>query len=423
MSKAKQTTIRMCWASATVLVMAASTAVAQGAAAAEDSATLETVVITGTSIRGTEVIGSTVQTIDSAAIANSGRATVADLLRELPVNFAGGVAKSDNSRGGQDTASAGANLTGGQGVNLRGLGALSTLVLVDGRRVAASGQFGDFVDVANIPAAAIERIEILPDGASAIYGSDAVGGVVNIILKEHFEGIGALARYGVTTQGGGEELQASVVWGGRWDGGRAVVGYEYSDQKRIDAADRDFDGGDFSGRGGVNWPIYTSRVGSAANIFTGNAAFNGNVAYTVPQGPGTGLGVGSLTPAAGGIGNTSNPWQGVDILPAMKRHSIFTTFGHNVAAASEVYGSMRFTRRDGDYRTGYTNIYSTLPATSPFFIPGTTNNFSVQVDDRLTHRDVGVKSFGAELGFRATLAGDWEADFTVSYSREEQNRQ
>ena len=67
--------------------------------------------------------------------------------------------------GGQDTSPTGANLTGGAGVNLRGLGALSTLVLVNGRRVASSGQFGDFVDISNIPVAAIERIEILRDGA------------------------------------------------------------------------------------------------------------------------------------------------------------------------------------------------------------------------------------------------------------------
>lgn len=385
--------------------------------------TLDTVVITGTSIRGSELIGNTVQIIDGSALADSGRATIADMLRDVPVNFAGGVANSDNTRGGQDTSSAGANLTGGSGVNLRGLGALSTLVLVDGRRVAASGQFGDFVDIANIPAAAIERIEILSDGASAIYGSDAVGGVVNIILKRDVEGFNTLARLGTTTQGGGDELQVSAVWGGQWAGGRAVVGYEYNDRSRVGAEDRDFDGANFSGRGGVNWPRYTSRAGAAANIFSGGAAFNGNVAYMVPQGAGVGLTVASLTPATGGFGNSFDPWAASDISPAMERHSLFATLDRDIGERAEIYGSARFTRRDGDYRLGYPAVFSSLPATSAFFIPGTTNNFGVLIDDRIARRDVSVSSLGAELGLRFDLGRDWNADFTVSYSREEQTRE
>ncbi|HEY5754789.1 MAG TPA: TonB-dependent receptor plug domain-containing protein, partial [Steroidobacter sp.] len=168
----------------------------------------------------------------------------------------GGVAQADNNRGGQDTSSAGSNLTGGSGVNLRGLGALSTLV-----------------DVANIPAAAIGRIEILQDGASAVYGSDAVGGVVNFILKRNVEGLQTIARIGTLTEGGGDEFQASAVWGHGWDSGGVVVGYEYNDRGRVTASDRDLNG-DLSSRGGINWPIYTTHVGSAANIFAGPRAWN-----------------------------------------------------------------------------------------------------------------------------------------------------
>ncbi|WBX85148.1 TonB-dependent receptor plug domain-containing protein [Sphingosinicella microcystinivorans] len=170
----------------------------------------ELIVVTGTNIRGANVIGSAVQSLSADDIAKTGKATIAELMRELPVNFAGGVGNSDNNRG-QDTSSQGSNLGGGSGVNLRGLGALSTLVLVNGRRVAVSGQFGDFVDISNIPVAAIERIEILQDGASAVYGSDAVGGVVNIILKRKVDGLHALARIGTTTEGGGAEYQGSLV--------------------------------------------------------------------------------------------------------------------------------------------------------------------------------------------------------------------
>jgi iron complex outermembrane recepter protein len=384
---------------------------------------LEEVVVTGTNIRGAVLIGNAVQTLDADAIAASGKATVAELLRELPVNFAGGVATGDNNRGGQDTTSAGANLTGGSGVNLRGLGALSTLVLVDGRRVATSGQFGDFVDIANIPAAAIERIEILQDGASAVYGSDAVGGVVNFILKRNVDGLHTLARFGTMTEGGGDEFQASAAWGSSWDTGRVVIGYEYNDRARVGAEDRDFRHGDLSSRGGVNWPIYTSRAGSSANIFSGGAAFNGNVAYTVPPGPGTGLTVGQLTPAVGGFGNSHDPWNGWDILPQMQRHSLFLTADQRVADFAEAYGSIRFTRRDGLYRTGYGDLYGTLPSTSPYYIAGTTNNFGVLIDDSVIHRDVGVESFGAQAGVRFDVGGDWVVDVTGSFSREQQMRQ
>src|SRR3546814_7437314 len=102
-------------------------------------------IFTGTNIRGAEPAGNEVLVIDAEEIQASGKATIGDFLRELPANFAGGVGMSDNIQG-QDSSVAGSNMTGGQGVNLRGLGALSTLVLVNGRRVAAAGQYGDFVD-------------------------------------------------------------------------------------------------------------------------------------------------------------------------------------------------------------------------------------------------------------------------------------
>ncbi|WP_374596395.1 TonB-dependent receptor domain-containing protein [Sphingosinicella sp.] len=382
----------------------------------------ELIIVTGTNIRGTAVIGSAVQSLSSDDIARSGKATIAELMRELPVNFAGGVGNSDNNRG-QDTSSQGSNLGGGSGVNLRGLGALSTLVLVNGRRVAVSGQFGDFVDISNIPVAAIERIEILQDGASAVYGSDAVGGVVNIILKRKVDGLHAVARLGTTTEGGGTEYQASAVWGTAWDNGNLVLGYEYNKRENVRASQRGMTG-DFSDRGGVNWPAYTGRAGTAANIFSGNAAFNGNVAYTVPQGPGTGLTVGSLTPATGGFGNSFDPWNGVDILPEMARHSLFLSFDQEVSDKVSLYGGARYTRRDGFYNmgTGYSAYYGSVPVTNPNYITGVTNNFGVVIDDQPLIRDTWVKSLALEGGVRIEMFGDWQADATVSYSREKQHR-
>lgn len=378
------------------------------------------IVVTGTNIRGVPVVGSAVQRIDADEIARRGKPTLAEMLRELPANFAGGVGSPDNNRGGQDSSPAGPNLTGGSGINLRGLGSLSTLVLVNGRRVATSGQLGDFVDISNLPAAAIERVEVFQDGGSAVYGSDAVGGVVNVILKDRQRGIQVLGRAGFGASGE-LEAQASVVAGTEWAGGHGVIGYEYNYRDNVSANDRGFNGGDLSARGGVDWPLYTGRAGAAANIFAGGAAFNGTVAYTVPEGPGSGLTTGQLTRTPGGFGNSFDPWADQDILPEMRRHSVF-------ASVTQALGDIivvargRYTRRDGHYDLGYAPIYGTVPATNPAFIAGTTNNFGVIVDDRPLTRDVAVNSYAGDVTLRYSPFGDWNAEATISYSAEEQSR-
>lgn len=408
------------YVTASALALISNSAHAQDGAGAAEADDNEIVVI-GTNIRGAEAIGSPVQNISAEALADSGRATVADMVRELPVNFAGGVATADNNQGGQDTTSRGANLTGGSGVNLRGLGALSTLVLVDGRRVAVSGQFGDFVDISNISAASISRIEILQDGASAVYGADAVGGVVNIVTRKRGDGLNLLGRVGTTTEGGGLELQASATFGKNWGGGGFIVGYEYNKRDNVLGSQRSLNG-DLSQRGGVNWPLYTGRAGSAANIFAASPSFNGAVAYTVPNDPGTGLTIAQLTPVTNGIGNTFDPWDAVDILPKMERHSVFASVDHDLSDSLNLRASARYTRRDGRYNLGYANYFGAVPTTNPAYIAGVTNNFGVVIDEVPLVRNVSVDSYAGEVGARFDLSDAWALDASFSYSREKQNR-
>lgn len=194
----------------------------------------ETIVVTGTHIRGgsptSPLITLTRQQIEQAA-----PASVEELMRRLPQNVSSGVAQENFAVTG-----AGADITDhGAGVNLRGLGQRATLVLVNGRRIAPSGT-GSFVDVSLIPVSAIDRVEILTDGASALYGSDAVGGVVNFILREDFEGVEPMLQLGTSTRGGGRQLLAGLSAGGSWTGGRALLSYEYRDEQPILAKDRDF---------------------------------------------------------------------------------------------------------------------------------------------------------------------------------------
>ncbi|MCD9031047.1 TonB-dependent receptor [Luteimonas sp. Y-2-2-4F] len=386
------------------------------------SQTLETVVVTGTNIRGADPAGNAVLVIGAEEIKASGKATIGDYLRELPANFAGGVGMSDNVQGGQDASVAGSNMTGGQGVNLRGLGALSTLVLVNGRRVAAAGQYGDFVDISTIPTNAVSHIEILLDGASAVYGSDAVGGVVNILLKRRDTGAHTTVRAG-TTDGGGDQYQLGQTWGTDWGRGGLIVGYEFNRQQNVLATDREiYNGGDFSDRGGVNWRRASARAGSAANLFQGTAAPNGNVVYRVPGGTGTGLTAADLVAVTDGVGNTYNAWEQVDIVPEMERHSAFFGFEQAVGESTELYGDLRYTRRRGEYNQGYLPLYGTLGPDNPYFIPGVANNYGVLIDDRPLRREVGVDSLAATLGAGFALGGSWRGEATLSYSREEQHR-
>src|SRR6185437_8064935 len=131
------------------------------------------------------------------------------------------------------------NYNYGSGINLRGLGVAATLVLVNGHRQPLSGLNGDFVDVSNIPMAAVDRIELLPDGASAAYGSDAIAGVVNIIMKDHFDGAETQVRYG-GAPGGRDDVTASQLLGTHWSSGNMMLVYQYQDTTELSAKARGY---------------------------------------------------------------------------------------------------------------------------------------------------------------------------------------
>ncbi len=171
----------------------------------------QTVYVVGSRIgRSADFEGpSPVLTVDREAIENSGYANLQQLLEKIPVNGNGAFSTRGNN---QDSSANGA-----ASISLRGLGADATLVLVNGRRVAISS-FAEsittnFVDINTIPVAAIERVEVLKDGASAVYGSDAVAGVINIVLREDFDGFEVSAGYGDVTSGSSSEKNFSAIWG------------------------------------------------------------------------------------------------------------------------------------------------------------------------------------------------------------------
>jgi iron complex outermembrane recepter protein len=196
---------------------------------------LEEIIVTGSHIRGVQASASPVLRFDRQDLARSGYSTVDQFIESLPQNSGAGA--SQDTVG---TDSSVGNDAYGSAVNLRSLGPGASLVLLNGRRVAPGGNGGRFVDISMIPMSAIERVEVLTDGASAIYGSDAVGGVVNFVLRKDYAGAETAARYGSVTNGSLRELQASQSLGTVWDGGGGLLAYEYNRRDALDARDRDF---------------------------------------------------------------------------------------------------------------------------------------------------------------------------------------
>lgn len=197
---------------------------------------LEEIVVTGTHIRGGVSLASPLIEIDKEEIRRTGYGSIRELISSLPQNYGGGAQEntsiSPNPQAGQNV---GATTT----VDLRGLGAGSTLTLLNGHRLAPNGQ-GYAADISAIPLSAIKRIEILTDGASAVYGSDAVGGVVNILLDDQFEGAETTVQYGHVTRGSLNEARVAQTFGTSWNSGHALATYEYYERTPLLAGARSY---------------------------------------------------------------------------------------------------------------------------------------------------------------------------------------
>ncbi|WP_175597238.1 TonB-dependent receptor [Peristeroidobacter soli] len=195
----------------------------------------EEVVVTGSHIRGAPT-ASTVISLDQKQMLDAGQNSLADVVRAIPQNFGGG---QNPGVGFNVPSGSGVNLGGASSINLRGLGSDATLTLLNGHRLSYSSS-RQSVDISSIPVIAVDRIEIVADGASALYGSDAVAGVANIVLKRDYDGLGASARYGFATDGGDRQQQYSAIGGKTWDGGGFMAAYEFEHDTAITADQRSY---------------------------------------------------------------------------------------------------------------------------------------------------------------------------------------
>lgn len=194
------------------------------------------IVVTGTHIRGAEV-ASQVITVSRETMRERGQADLGEATRAIPQNFGGG----QNPGVGFGAGLINSNVNSASSVNLRGLGPDATLTLLEGHRLPYDSAFSG-VDISAIPVAAIDRLEVVADGASAVYGSDAVGGVVNVVLRHDARGLSTSARLGAATDGGNFQQQADAVYGAGWTGGDLLVAYDYMHNSAIRAEQRDYAG-------------------------------------------------------------------------------------------------------------------------------------------------------------------------------------
>jgi outer membrane receptor protein involved in Fe transport len=195
----------------------------------------ETVVVVGTNIRGVYPASSPVEIYTAEDIARTGATTTEQFIQKLPQNLGTLTQYAPES-------TAVSNREGANAIDLRGLGAGTTLVLLNGRRLALASQ-GQAADVSLLPASALARVEVLTDGASAIYGSDAVGGVVNFVLRDDLQGAETRVSFAGVTDGGMRQGTIGQSYGGNWGSGHALATYEYFTASALENSDRPFAAG------------------------------------------------------------------------------------------------------------------------------------------------------------------------------------
>lgn len=447
---------------------------------------LDPVTVTGTRIRsGDADTISPVDVYDRELIGASGALTLADFLRTLPQNYTGigagrgSVPDELNPEVGQRTESSvpffdlalGASAappgeTGVSAAGLRGLGSGSTLVLVDGRRLpdfgegnASSDSQQGFVNLNTIPLGMVERIEVVTDGASPIYGSDAVAGVINLVLKRNYTGSEVRGTYRGTWHGGARERQITATTGFARGGLRGVVALEHYDRSALKASQRAFSrnqdhravqiGVDAEGRpvfGGdlrLNWgyPAVLQAVsGNLAGVV--DAAGHPVPVALVPEGSdGRPLDPAQFLPGVIIPPNTAmfapgqrreNTAEFLDLVPSSERHGISGSLEFEPTENVVLYGRAMFAQTRGLFATqpavSAASAYSGFGAVSTV-VPAAFNPFGQDVFVGLVHHEFGsitqatrLRAYSGVIGARGRLGETWYWDAAVSAGRNRSER-
>jgi iron complex outermembrane recepter protein len=303
---------------------------------------IERVEVTGTNIRRQDTeTAAPVQIITKEEIERSGAVTLSEVLRNIPANNTG--ALNDLGTGGFSP--------GGTSVSLRGLGAASTLVLVNGRRLAQYGFAAfqqTFVNLDSIPLAAVERVEVLKDGASAIYGAEAIAGVVNIILRRDYQGVEARASYGINTRGDVAQPRVSISGGFgdlAADKYNVFAAYEHSDRDSMKLSDtpywlksRDFRQTIAGGRDRRSAYSYPGTI-FLESLVTGGGTIVGQVPGTTCNAP---------YAVVNGVCRT-DVYNQYTVVPERQQDSLYAKGTLDLSATTQAYAEVGVTRNKYKY--------------------------------------------------------------------------
>ena len=285
--------------------------------AADEGAAADEIIVTGSSLRGVAPVGSNLTTVGREELAATSVQTVQQVLKAVP-----------SVVGLQSAGQGGYGSFDGAGTNaptIHGLGASasnSTLVLLNGHRLPVSGVNHVLADPNIIAPLALERVEVLADGASSVYGSDAVAGVINFITRRNVNGLEATIQKGFGDNYG--TFNAGALWGKTWDTGSFLVSYNYSDRDSLAARDRSYTRANQTARGGRN---FTPNRCSPASITAGGLTY-----YT----PYT---------AAGTVAGDCDPSAYWDLIPSEKRHSVFASVQQEVGDRLKVTADFVYSNR------------------------------------------------------------------------------
>ena len=389
---------------AALLVPAAAHAQEQAApdaGAADEAADAGEIIVTGSRVRGEAPVGSAVTTLGRAEVELAGAVTTDRLVQQLPAVFDLGVSENSRGQGGGS-----GNITYGNTINLRGIGPYATLILVDGHRAVNNSRA---FEPSVIPTLGLERVEVVADGASAIYGSDAIAGVVNLIPRRTLNGIEATARYGAGANF--DESQFGIAAGKVWSTGQVMVAYERVYRSALNGANRDFFRSDQRAFGGNNYSVTRCAPGTLRA---------GGTAYAMPAQL-TAANVGSLV---AGTTNACDDLIAQDLFPEQRYNSVNGTFTQELTPWLTVFADGFYSKRAYKRYPAYFSSTLTVPQTNAFFVrPNGFTGSSYTIDYNFINdlpRDVSVGSatnWQITPGVRVKLPSDWQFEALITYGK------
>jgi outer membrane receptor protein involved in Fe transport len=433
---------------------------APAAPAAPGTAPVEEVLITGSLIRGAPAIGVPVTAVGEETFRETGALTITDVMKTIP---AIDVDINNSVTGG------GGNIQRHQNVQIHGLGTgsgVETLLLVNNMRFPAQGHGGDNVDPNIIPQLAVDHVDVLAAGASATYGSDAVAGVINVVLRRGYDGAITQGRFSVAPGFGGRTVQFSQLYGTSWDSGNVTVTYEFYEEAPVRGVPRDYFTFNFE-RWGLN-DVTPLAVNQPGVVTTGAPAAPAGVTlptgyspslgtrycancYSLPVGLGWNFGDQAPGPTTNwtallnnkGVRNERNPYEKAWITPYHQRNGGAITFDQdliddlfgfgwvqNVSLFADAFYS---NRRSVIYypasaSPGRENVTPsggvTVPTNNPYFPTGAPSG--IRIHYSLSSSEMPVRVAAGEIagrwdfGFNFDLPFDWNG--RAFYSKtEDQN--